>query len=84
MSRSRRYRSPQEDPCENLLHVAQDRHYRIEMTDGEILRGDLLDIAPDGSSSIRLDDGAVVTRHCDQMLRLTAVERDGPVQHGPG
>jgi hypothetical protein len=84
MSRSRRFRSPHEDPCGNLLHVAQDRRYRFEMTDGEVLRGDLLDIAPDGSSSIRLADGAVVTRHCGQMLRLTEVERDGPVHHGPG
>jgi hypothetical protein len=84
MSRSRRFRSPHEDPCGNLLHVAEDRRYRIEMTNGEILRGDLLDIAPDGSSSIRLDDGAVIIRHCDQMLRLTEVEPDGPVKHGPG
>jgi hypothetical protein len=83
MNRSGRFRGPLEDPRVNLLHVAQDRHYRIEMSDGEVLRGDLLDIAPDGSSSIRLDGGAVVTRPCDRILRLTEVERDGPVHPGP-
>jgi hypothetical protein len=83
MSRIGRYLEDRADPRGNLLHVAHDRHYRFEMTDGEVLRGALLDIAPDGSSSIRLDDGAVVTRRCEGMLRLTEIERGGPTQPGP-
>jgi hypothetical protein len=71
---------PRDDARDNLALVARERRYRFEMTDGEIVCGALLEIAPDGSSSIRLDDGAVVTRRCEQMLRLTELARGGPAE----
>jgi hypothetical protein len=83
MNPIRRHRDPREDPRGNLVHVAQERHYRIEMTDGEVLRGVLLEVAPDGSSAIRLDDGAVITRRCERMLRITEVDRGGPPAERP-
>lgn len=74
-----RHRVPREDPRANLVHV-RERRYRIEMTDGEIICGALLEVAPDGSSSIRLGDGAVVTRRCERMLRITELEPGEPAE----
>jgi hypothetical protein len=80
----RRTRSPswaqlRAAPRSNLSHVADDYHYRVEMSDGEVITGALLDVAPDGVFSLELPTGEVLRRSCAQLRRLTAIDDGRPV-----
>jgi hypothetical protein len=76
MTSPRHRHSEPSPPRGNLTRLARDYTYRIEMVDGELLTGALVDVTVTGIATVRLRDGALVERPCERMARLTELEHD--------